>query len=89
MIFSVGMARSTYMKKIARHNADVQPALTAGVTIDHVFSIAAALVGGMIWNAFGFQYVFLFGMLIAIINFFVALQVQIPTATGNALSPAD
>jgi predicted MFS family arabinose efflux permease len=89
MIFSVGMARSTYMKKIALHNDDVQPALTAGVTIDHVFSIAAALVGGAIWSAFGFQYVFLFGMVIAMINFFVALQVQIPTVTGNALTPAD
>jgi predicted MFS family arabinose efflux permease len=88
MIFSVGMARSTYMKKIAKHNDDVQPALTAGVTIDHVFSIAAALVGGAIWNAFGFQYVFLFGMLIAMINFVVALQVQVPTVSGNALSPA-
>jgi predicted MFS family arabinose efflux permease len=78
MIFSVGMARSTYMKKIALQADDIQPALTAAVTIDHVFSIAAALIGGVIWNAFGFQYVFLLGVLIALINFIVALQVQLP-----------
>ena len=53
-------------------------ALTAAVTIDHVFSITAALLGGVIWNVFGFQYVFLLGMLIAIINFFVALRVRLP-----------
>lgn len=78
MIFSVSMARSTYMKKIALQPEDIQPALTAGVTIDHVFSISAALVGGVIWYQFGFQYVFLFGMGIALVNLAAALQVQIP-----------
>ncbi len=78
MLFSVGMARSTFMKKIALQPEDVQPALTAGVTIDHIFSITAALVGGAIWNAFGFQYVFLMGVGIAVVNFFVAMRVRLP-----------
>jgi predicted MFS family arabinose efflux permease len=78
MIFSVSMARATYMKKIARQPADIQPALTAAVTIDHVFSISAALLGGLIWNTFGFQYVFLMGAVLAVINFFTARQVRLP-----------
>ncbi|PKN92134.1 MAG: MFS transporter [Chloroflexi bacterium HGW-Chloroflexi-6] len=78
MIFSVGMARATYLKKIAKQPDDIQPALTAAVTIDHIFSISAALVGGLIWSTFGFQYVFLMGAGLAIINFFTALQVRIP-----------
>jgi len=78
MIFSVSMARATYMKKIAIQPDHIQPALTAAVTIDHVFSISAALLGGLVWNAFGFQYVFLFGAGIAVINFFVALRVKLP-----------
>ena len=78
MLMSVGMARSTYMKKIALRAEDIQPALTAAITIDHVFSISIALLGGAIWNAFGFQYVFLMGTVIAAINFFFALQVKIP-----------
>ena len=77
MLFSVGMARSMYMKKIALQPADIQPALTAGVTIDHIFSISVALLGGMIWNTFGFQYVFLLGVFIAILNFIVTLQIRI------------
>ena len=77
MIFSVGMARATYMKKIALQPDHIQPALTAAVTIDHVFSITAALVGGVIWNAFGFQYVFLMGAGLAVINFFTALRVRL------------
>jgi predicted MFS family arabinose efflux permease len=83
MIFSVGMARATYMKKIAKEPGDIQPALTAAVTIDHVFSISAALVGGIIWSVYGFQYVFLMGAVLALINFFVALRVRIPPPTGK------
>jgi predicted MFS family arabinose efflux permease len=78
ILMSVGMARSTYMKKIAMQGEDVQPALTAGTTIDHIFSISVALLGGVIWNNYGFQYVFLLGMLIAAINFVVALQIRVP-----------
>jgi predicted MFS family arabinose efflux permease len=78
MIFSVGMARATYMKKIAQQPDHVQSTLTAGVTIDHIFSIAAAILGGMLWNTYGFQYVFIFGALLATINFFVAGRVKIP-----------
>lgn len=82
MIFSVSMARATYMKKIALQPQDIQPALTAAVTIDHVFSISAALLGGLVWNAFGFQYVFLFGAGLAVINFFTALRVKLPQRAG-------
>ena len=52
MLMSVGMARSTYIKKIALTPGDIQPALTASVTIDHIFSISVALLGGLIWNRF-------------------------------------
>jgi predicted MFS family arabinose efflux permease len=87
MIFSVSMARATYMKKIAKQPDHIQPALTAAVTIDHVFSITAALVGGLIWTAFGFQYVFLMGAVLAVINFYTALQVRVPLA-GNSSATA-
>jgi len=86
MIFSVGMARATYMKKTALEPGHVQPALTAAVTIDHVFSISAALVGGVIWNQFGYQYVFLLGVLIALTSLFFALQVRIPKAAAQLAS---
>lgn len=78
MLMSVGMARSTYLKKIALQEEDVQSALTAGVTIDHIFSISVALVGGLIWNAFGFEYVFLLGAGIALVNFFAVMRMRVP-----------
>ena len=78
MLMSVNMARSMYMKKIALEEAHIQPALTAGVTIDHFFSILIALVGGVIWNAFGFQYVFLLGILVATLLFLAVSFIRLP-----------
>ncbi|HNY66575.1 MAG TPA: MFS transporter [Deltaproteobacteria bacterium] len=78
MLMSVNMARSTYIKKIAQDPSHVQPALTLSVSIDHVFSISVALLGGLIWNTAGFQYVFLLGAAIALLNFVAALKVRVP-----------
>ncbi len=82
MLMSVNMARATFMKKIALRPEDIQPALTSALTIDHVFSISIALIGGLIWRTFGYQYVFLMGVGIALINLLVALQIRLPG--GNA-----
>jgi hypothetical protein len=49
-----------------------------GVTIDHFFSIAIALVSGWIWLSLGYQYVFLLGAVIALVNFFSASRVRTP-----------
>jgi MFS family permease len=78
MLLSVNMARSMYIKKIAVDQSHVQPALTAGVTIDHLFSISIALLGGVIWNVLGFQYVFLLGIVIAALNFLAVGFIRIP-----------
>jgi predicted MFS family arabinose efflux permease len=80
MLMSVNMARSMYMKKIAIKDEDVQASLTAGVTIDHVFSLTIALLGGVIWSVYGFQYVFLLGIVIAILDFIAASFIRIPPA---------
>jgi len=40
------------------------------VTIDHAFFDMISIACGIIWYKFGFQYVFLVGMLIAIVYFF-------------------
>jgi predicted MFS family arabinose efflux permease len=77
MLMSVNMARATFMNKIALAPEDVQPALTVAVTIDHVFSISIAIIGGIIWNSFGYQYVFLMGVAIAVINWIAASRIKL------------
>lgn len=76
LLLSVGMARATYLQKIAVKPEDVTQTLTMGVTIDHIFSIAVALLGGLIWVTWGYQFVFALGAAIAVLNFFSALRVR-------------
>jgi predicted MFS family arabinose efflux permease len=76
LLMSVSMARATYLQKIAVTPEDVNQTLTMGVTIDHAFSITVALLGGFIWISWGYQYVFLLGMIIAVMNTFSALRIR-------------
>jgi predicted MFS family arabinose efflux permease len=87
LLMSVSMARATYLKKIARDPQEVTSTLTAAVSIDHAFSIAIALLGGVIWKAIGYEYIFLLGAVIALVNLFFALQIAVPARTPNAAAP--
>jgi len=67
------------MEKIAVNKSPIQPAPPSGEeTIDHIFSILIALLGGVIWNAFGFQYIFLLGIVIAALTFLVVSFIRLP-----------
>jgi predicted MFS family arabinose efflux permease len=76
LLMSVSMARATYLKKIAVRPEDVHQTLTMGVTIDHAFSITIALLGGFLWIKLGYQYVFLLGAFIAVLNAVSALMIK-------------
>jgi predicted MFS family arabinose efflux permease len=81
LLMSVGIARATYLKKIALRPEDVSQTLSMGVSIDHIFSITLALLSGYIWKAFGYQYVFLLGSVIAVANLFAASRIKIKSGT--------
>ena len=62
--------------------------MTAGVAIDHIFSIGIALLGGVFWTLFGFQWVFFLGILIAALTFLVASRIsphRLPLKDGAPL----
>jgi predicted MFS family arabinose efflux permease len=77
------MARSTYLKKIAVHPDHVTPTLTMSVSLDHVFSITIALLGGVIWSKWGYQMVFVLGAGIALVNFVSVQFIHLPEANAK------
>jgi len=93
LLYSVGMARATWLKKIALAPEDVSQTLTMGVSIDHLFSISIALLGGVLWNSFGYSVVFLMGGGIALLNLISARFIRIPIepprsmASGKQIEP--
>ena len=49
LMFSAGMARNTYMSKIAEDVRDITPTFSLGVSINHAVSMTVPLLGGMLW----------------------------------------
>jgi len=83
LLMSVGMARATYLKKIALERDHIMPALAASTSLDHVFSISTAILCGLVWQKIGYQYVFLIGAGVACINLVSARQIRIPVKTAK------
>ncbi len=78
LLMSVNMARATFLKKIVKNPNHLTSTLMMGTTLDHMFSIVVALVGGLIWVNFGYQFVFLFGGIMATLSLISSQFVQIP-----------
>ena len=63
---------NTYLKKVATAE-DVRPSLATGVTMMHIPALVVPILGGTLWNAFGFEVPFLLGTAF-IAGSFVATQ---------------
>ena len=50
------------------------------------FAVFAAVLGGLIWKRFGYEYVFLFAAGIAVVNLFSALRISTFKVTQPAVS---
>ncbi len=78
VLVSVGMARSTYLKKIAVDNEDVYPTLSLGISMDHLVAMIIPWFGGLLWTLAGYEWVFLCGAGIACVNFILTRFIKIP-----------
>jgi predicted MFS family arabinose efflux permease len=70
------MVRSIYMKSIAIREEDVTPTLSAGMAIDHVFAIIGAVLCGIVWDAWGPEYVFVIAAIISAANLVAAYGIK-------------
>lgn len=82
LLFGVNMARTTYLAKIAARKEDVAPSLSMGVTINHAVSMSAPFLGGLIWDAWGYKWVFIVSAGIAILMLIFSGLIRIPRTTS-------
>ncbi|MBI3945756.1 MAG: MFS transporter [Armatimonadetes bacterium] len=78
VLFGTGMARTTYVDKIAAKREDVSPTLSLGVSLDHAVSMSIPVLGGLVWMRYGYSYVFLGAACIALLNGFAASRMRSP-----------
>ena len=74
MTMQLGMIRVLYLRTIAVDQSEISPTLSTGMSIDHAISILGALLGGLIWEAWGPQYVFFIAALLSLGNVLVAIM---------------
>lgn len=66
--FSLGtIATNTYIKKIAEPS-ELAPSLAMGVTMMHAAAVVVPIIGGMLWQAFGYQISFVFGAIFVVMS---------------------
>lgn len=75
-LMSLGIARATYIKKIAESKEDISNTLSLGLSIDHIFAITVAMLGGFIWYKYSYKVVFIMGAVISLVNFFSARLIK-------------
>jgi predicted MFS family arabinose efflux permease len=87
ILFSTGMARATYLDKIAESEDDIHASLSLGVTIDHAVSMSVPILGGMLWERYGFPYVFVAAATLAAFNLMAASFVRVPNRSQGSGAP--
>lgn len=78
---SAGMARATYVRKMCHAPSEVSRTLAMGQSMDHVVSMTIPLLAGAVWYAngsVGYVYVFIGGMVISALNYYLASKLKVP-----------
>jgi predicted MFS family arabinose efflux permease len=85
MLMAVTIARTTYLHKNLIKPEDLTPSLSMGVSLDHLVAMTLPGLGGVFWNKYGYEYIFLFAALIALVNIQVAMRIRpaLPTALSQ------
>ncbi|MEG0307867.1 MAG: MFS transporter [Clostridium sp.] len=76
MSMQMGMIKVLYLRSIAIDPDEITPTLSLGISMDHIVSIICAYIGGMVWSAWGPQYIFFLAAGLSFINLFVASKVK-------------
>lgn len=77
MSTQLGMVRTIYLRSIVIKASDIKPTLSLGISMDHAISILSAYICGIIWSAWGAQYVFFCVAALSFVNLYVATKVDI------------
>jgi len=86
MLFSMGT--NTYLKRTA-DPGDVAPSLAMGMTTMHAAAMVVPVLGGMLWERFGFQLPFIVGAGFIVLSIFTCRQIPVHRpGPGPAAAPA-
>ncbi len=86
VLFAVSMARTTYLHKQLVHEEDFTPTLSLGVSLDHFVAMSIPALGGLLWEAWGYEAIFVAAAMIAAVNLWTASKVGKSIFNGNQIT---
>lgn len=78
VLFAVTIARAMYVKEISESQNEVTSTLSTGISINHLISIAIAILGGVLWEHLGVEVLFSLAALFGLGSFFFSLTLPKP-----------
>lgn len=76
LMFSMRIARTTYLNKIVEKKSDITPSLSLGVTLDHAVSMTIPALGGALWAIYGYKSVFIVATLLSVMTFLLSIAMK-------------
>ncbi|MEA3265363.1 MAG: MFS transporter [Candidatus Fermentibacteria bacterium] len=76
LLFSLSMARTTYLSRIIENKSEMVPTIGLGGTIDHIVSMVVPVIGGILWMKVGPWSVFAMAGFVAAITFFTVSTME-------------
>ncbi len=86
LLFSVRIARTTYLNKIAETPDDLGATLSMGISMDHAVSMLIPLGGGILWAKYGYISVFLVAACLAVVNLWLATFIPAHKQVDSSLA---
>jgi len=77
LLFSLRIARTTYLHKIIESQKDFTPTISMGISIEHLVSMIAPIFAGFIWIKFGYLPVFIIAAFFACLSALLTLKMPI------------
>jgi predicted MFS family arabinose efflux permease len=78
------IATTVYVQDIADSREEVTATITTGISVNHLISVAIALLGGLIWKVLGIEMLFTMSALLGLINSIYAATIKVPDKSLKA-----
>jgi MFS family permease len=76
-LFGCSTAITTYLGKIAPRQ-EIAPSLAMGGTANHIAAVSVPVLGGILWDHFGYQVTFFAGAATCLLSVLVAITLMVP-----------
>jgi len=76
IISVASMANNVYVQRISSNREEITATLSTGISVNHIFSVLIALIGGWIWKTAGIEVLFTMSAILGLISSIFAATIK-------------